>query len=63
MFTVNSIERTKVKKKRSTMTHFVKSGNTMNDRFQRTDDVFQIDQVNIGTINILELDMKHKKTS
>ena len=45
------------------MTHFVKSGNTMNERFQRTDDVFQIDQVNIGTINILELDVKHKKTS
>ena len=39
-------------------TCFVNSGNTMNESFQRTDTVFQIDQVNIVTKNILELDIK-----
>ena len=38
--------------------NFVNSGNTMNKSFQRTDTVFQIDQVNIVTKNILELDIK-----
>ena len=36
---------------------FVNSGNTTNQTFQRTYTVFQIDQVNIGTMNILELDI------
>ena len=40
------------------VTHFVNSGNTMNESFQMTDTVFRIDQVNIVTKNILELDMQ-----
>ena len=30
----------------------------MNESFQWTDTVFQIDQVNIGTMNILKSDMQ-----
>ena len=37
---------------------FVNSGNMMNESFQWTDTVFRIDQVNIVTMNILELDMQ-----
>ena len=43
--------------------NFVNSGNTMNKSFQRTDTVFQIDQVNIVTKNILELDIERSKMS
>ena len=39
---------------------FVNSGNTMNGSFQWTDAEFRIDQVNIVTMNILELDMQHR---
>ena len=39
---------------------FVNSGNTMNKSFQRTDTVFRIDQVNIVTKNILELDIQRR---
>ena len=42
----------------STPDIFVNSGNTMNKSFQWTDTVFPIDQVNIVTMNILELDMQ-----
>ena len=37
---------------------FVNSGNTMNKSFQRTDTVFWIDEVDIVTKNILELDIE-----
>ena len=42
------------------MSHFVNSGNTMNKSFQRTDDVFWIDQVNIVIKNILKLDIERR---
>ena len=40
--------------------HFGNCGNMMNESFQSTDDVFRIVQVNIGTMNILESDMKRR---
>ena len=39
---------------------FVNSGNTMNKGFQRTDDVFWIDQDNIVTKNIHKSDIEHR---
>ena len=39
---------------------FVNSGNTMNKGFQRTDDVFWIDQDNIVTKNIHKSDLEHR---
>ena len=37
---------------------FVNSGNMMNESFQWTDTVFRIDQVNIGTINVIKSDVQ-----
>ena len=41
---------------------FVTSDNMMNKSFQMTDTVFGIDQVNIGTMNILKLDINAGKS-
>ena len=46
---------------------FVNIGNTIKESFQWTDTVFRINQVNIVTMNILELDIsvgrRHRKRS
>ena len=39
---------------------FVNSGNMMNESFQKTDTLFWTNQVNIVTMNILQLDMQHR---